>query len=326
MKSSLFALLSVALLAAPTFAQIQGEGEGEVPAAVGNATHTLFLARIVTANHVRDAQSLVGQLKANTPLQRWHVLHGEGQSMLYYGYYSSPDAADADREQLGRVLNGVGDPMFTRILLVPLDAPDPAAPPQWDLTQASGRYSVIIAGYKGPGRKQITVDSVRAAREQGVEAYYWHGPTISHIAIGTWGAEAISIRNENPQLRDTSDDGRMLVSNVPLPEHLRRTATDEMGRPMPTVTPELKINDLTLKQTMQLYPRYAVNGEDQQKTLTDDDGQQHVIFQPSYIVDLTQIERAAPTADPGMMRDNDPAPQLLNPNAGRRRGGLRSLD
>lgn len=70
-------------------------------------------------------------------------------------------------------------------------------PPDWDLRNAKGVYSLNIGvTYNTPtlhNHKEAAVEWVKALREQGFEAYYYHAPdgTRSSVCVGTFGEDAL---------------------------------------------------------------------------------------------------------------------------------------
>ncbi len=70
-------------------------------------------------------------------------------------------------------------------------------PPEWDLRNAKGVYTLNVGvTYNTPtlhNYKQAAVEWVKALREEGHEAYYYHSPDKpqSSICIGTFGADAL---------------------------------------------------------------------------------------------------------------------------------------
>ena len=74
-------------------------------------------------------------------------------------------------------------------------------PTEWNLRNASGKYTVVIAMYynmTGLGlldtyknRKEDAVDYCKRLRAAGKEAYFLHDPAKSYVSIGTFDEPAI---------------------------------------------------------------------------------------------------------------------------------------
>jgi len=208
-------------------------------------------------------------------MKDWYVIHSEGESILYYGYYRSTndpkdkkesDRAKADHAAIDKIVDAAGEKLFSHSFFVEVNSPDPSAPPEWDLRKAPGFWSVEIAVYKdSPQRKQAAVDSVRDARKQGVEAYYYHGPTASSVCIGSWPKDAV---REEVVRDDPGDPGRIVAPDskhdvVVLPQPLDpgMQIRNRDGEQVRELTPRTEIVDPSLLATMAKYPNHAVNGD-----------------------------------------------------------------
>jgi hypothetical protein len=143
-----------------------------------------------------------------------------------------------------------------------LDAPDPDAPPQWNLTNAQGVYSLQIAVYKdNPQRKQAAVETVKAARAEGVEAYYYHGENASLVCIGSWPESSVRINDANSAANNTDPEQPLMVLPQMKDEQLSK-AFEQSGEAanVKVVKPTVEILDPTLRSAMEKYPYNAVNG------------------------------------------------------------------
>jgi len=248
---------------------------------------------INTPTHVPDSDRLKAQLIQRTSSNDWYVIHGDGQSTLYYGFYKTFDdknnpeevaRAQADRQRVASLRDNSGSTPFAKCAFVSLANPDPDAPPEWDLRNAPGYWALQIAAYRGsPDRKKFAVDAVRAARAMGIQAYYYHGPAMSCVFIGTWPREAV--HEDNPDGAMARDpNSTLVVTNQPLPPGAN---TDNLqtpdGRPIEVVSPKVEIVDPTLLATMRQYPENAVNGEVRMHRVMTPTGEQEVP-DPSFLV------------------------------------------
>jgi hypothetical protein len=248
---------------------------------------------ITTPTHVPDSDTLKEQLIRRTGSTNWYVIHGEGQSTLYYGFYktfddkSQPDEvarAKADRQFVGTLRADNGDMPFSRCVFLPLASPDPDAPPEWDIRRAPGYWSLQIAAYKGsPDRKKYAVEAVREARAQGIEAYYYHGAAVSSVFIGSWPREAV--KEQDTSVAQTNDPSKtLMVFNQPLPDGF---PTENLhtadGGDVQVVAPKVEILDPTLLTAMKNYPNNAVNGALRMHKVQTDSGPQEVA-DPSFLV------------------------------------------
>jgi hypothetical protein len=241
------------------------------PAAPKGAQFTIFCGRVQGDAHVERASKIKGDLISSTGLRDFYVLHEDGQSLLYYGYYRTfndpKDAKEAARAQADlkriKALESDGNRLFAGALFVDMEAPDPQAPPEWNLVNARGAWSLQIAAYKdSPLRKEAAVEAVREARKQGIEAYYYHGETVSSVCVGAWPEGAI--RYVSP----TNDVHKSVIVNQPViadPSQATPMSADQQRERARKANAEVvqgkvEVVDATLLATMKQYPSHAVNG------------------------------------------------------------------
>jgi hypothetical protein len=243
------------------------------PSIPAGAEWTIYCTSIPGTTHVMQATQLRDQLVRSTGLRDWYVIHGENDSTLYYGFYKSVDKnAKADREKIDAMTDAAGQRPFRNAVIVELTAPDPEAPPQWDLANAPPGmvWSVQIAAYEGsPQRKKYAVDAVREARAQGVPAYYFHGPSVSSVCIGAWPRQAVRGEME-PAFNDPNERRPLeqIVQQQPadlivLPPGMpggNREVQTKHGR-VRTVGSQLEPVDPTMLGVLKTYPNHYHNGE-----------------------------------------------------------------
>lgn len=263
------------------------------PAIPPGAQYTLYCLTISTPTHVPDSEHVKEQLIHRTGSSNWYVLHGEGQSTLYYGFYKTFDdssqpeekaRAQADRLSISRLRDDNGDTPFSGCGFVALASPDPDAPPEWDLRHAPGYWALQIAAYQGsPDRKRAAVEAVRAARAQGIEAYYYHGPSVSSVLIGTWPRQAVKEQDQT-EARTDDPSKTIMVLPKPLPPGM---ATDNLVMPdgsrVKVMAPKLEIQDPTLIEAMKQYPANVVNGQEIMHRVMTSQGEIQVP-DPSFLV------------------------------------------
>jgi hypothetical protein len=202
-----------------------------------------------------------------------------------------------------------GNRIFEHVFFVELPAPDPEAPAEWNLINASGFFTLQIAAYKdSPQRKQAAVDAVREARAQGIEAYYYHGETTSSVCIGAWSRSAVREQEESAaQTSESAQDQDILVLPTPLPNQEKIDVRNAAGQRVKTYAPRFEALDPTLIAAMEKYPTHAVNGVTYVSKVTDPVTKQvKEIEDPSYVVEI-------PRPKASLLRQQAQAPQLLAP-------------
>jgi hypothetical protein len=226
------------------------------------ASWTILCAEINGQGHIERARKLKQDLAASTGMRDWHLLHQDSSSLLYYGYYKNygDPKAKADRAKIEAMTDGTGRRPFSRSVLTPLESADPDGPPEWNLVNAKGFWTLQIAVYKdSPERKQYAVDAVRAARQQGVEAYYYHGESMSLVCVGSWPREAVRVAEENA---GPGDQGGIKVVLPPLtPDQKAAPDLREEGRKVHVEAGRNEVVDPTLKAAMETYKTMAINGQ-----------------------------------------------------------------
>ena len=277
----------------------------QIPA---DAHWTLFITSLSSPDRFVMMKQLKTTLAARTPFKSWYVVHGETESTLFHGFYSSIERnerdpalakaaarAQAEREAIKGWQDEAGNRPFASAFFTPITAADPVAPAEWNLVNAPPEmfWSVQVGAYQGhPSRKQAAVDAVKEARAKGVQAYYYHGPTISSVCIGAWPPKAVK---EQEQVTGETDPERaLLVTNMPLPDRFKyldkNRTTDRDGQKLDILAQRLDIDDPTLAGTLRAYPDHYVNGDRTKRKVQGTDGKEKVIFSPSFLVKIPREE------------------------------------
>ena len=304
---------SPAAAAAPTPAQPQPQAAADVgsgfPTVPDGAQYTLYCMSISTPTHVADANRVRDALVRRTHSKDWYVLHTESDSKIYYGFYKTYDndqmpeekaRAQKDRETIKDMKDDNGDKPFEQCAFEELASSDPSAPPEWELTHATGYWALQIAAYRGsPERKKYAVDAVREARAKGVPAYYYHGPAVSSVLIGTWPREAVKEQDKNEAKTDEPGTVPMILSD-PLEAGKR---TDNIytadGKHVKVLMPRVEPRDPTLLEAMRDYPYNAVNGDVIYHDVKTKTGEVVKQPDPSFLVVIPHKEDEATAADTG---------------------------
>ena len=307
-----------------------------------DAQWTIFCDRIDGPNHVAVAREMKSRLVAATHMRDWYVIHGSSESSLYYGFYRSIDdpkdpaerkRAEADRARVQSLTNRDGERLVRGGILVPLDAPDPTAPPKWNLlnTPKTAYWSLQIAAFKdNPQRKEAAVEAVRELRAKGEEAYYYHGPVISSVCIGAWPREAVKEQGTGLDSEGRSrDDAHTIDPSQPLlvlggdtpPDNIARDVREPgTGRRMAVMGMKLDIQDKTMEAKIKQFPTHSVNYE-----VHGTKSGEQIFPDPSFLVIIPHEEAEGPSEDSLLTAGSSPREATPPTPASPGDQGLRSI-
>lgn len=295
-----------------------------------DAQWTILCESFAGSNHQAEAHDAKDFWAHATNLPGFYVVHQADQSILYYGYYRSindphdrkeTERAQSDRLRLQQITDTGGSHPFFGCVFVELVPKDPPAPPEWNLANAKGKWSLQVAVYENdPRRKQYAVDAVRDMRAHGIEAYFYHGPTASSICIGAWPDAAVKMDQAAPA--DPNQPVIVTNENVAGDDlYLRST-----GQKLQQATPKVQILDPTLQAKMTEYPYEAINGE---MEIRDADNKVVKGPTPTYVVEIPH-DQPSDTNAPPTPSDSSQLPSAFvpppPPPSDATTGGLRSID
>ena len=307
------------------------------------ANWTLWVRAFSGPAHIEQSKLIKDQLAQTTGMKDWYLIHSDNDSILYYGYYRAVDdpkhepadtrRAKADHAKLMGMKDPSGAPVFRGTLFVNVNAPDPDAPPEWDLYRVDALkvdgdptrayWSILVASYSGSAdRKRLAVESVREARKVGVPAFYHHGETVSDVFIGTWPRSAVKEQIVAEAAAAAHDENtRLMVSNVPLPDAWTQNVRDRENKPVSVLQPKLEIADPSMQETLARYPAFALNGEEDRRVEKTADGRNVVRVVPSAVVLIPRDAAAQGSLITTQTRDDPTNIRLLAPPGRGVRGG-----
>jgi hypothetical protein len=293
------------------------------PIPPADAQYTLYCQALGGPGHIEQANAAKEQLVKLSGMKDWYIIHQDGQSVIYYGFYRSindpkdkkeSERAQRDRKQIEN-LTDAGDKttaagankVFSHIFFVQVNEPDPTAPPEWNLLNSGGYWSLQIAAYKdSPRRKQAAVDAVREARKNNIPAYYYHGETTSSVCVGAWPKEAVRGQDDGAGAAADSEQD-VLILPQPLPKDQRVEFRNRQGERVRDMTPSFEAVDPSLMATMAQYPTHSINGVVYVSKSKDKvTGESKTVEDPSFLVQI-------PKAQPSLLRASQEPPALLAP-------------
>jgi hypothetical protein len=198
-------LLGVALALAGCYRQVTRDGWAGVrqfadesspqaakhrPGEAAPDGYAIFLANFEGGDRQSKADAYVRRVVSQTRFPDVWVKAVGNRVVVYRGRYSDPlqSAAVQDLDQTRLALVD-GDNAFATAAIVPLGEGFEAVTGRYDLRQHSGMYSLQIGYFDeqyGPDFRKAAEKAVDRFREQGEDAFYYHGPNISMITIGLY--------------------------------------------------------------------------------------------------------------------------------------------
>jgi hypothetical protein len=266
-----------------------GAPRGDTPPA--DAQFMIYCDVVRGPGHVQRSMELKQQLARETGRQEWHIIHSNDESSIYFGYYRTFEDNDRDPQEVRRAqadrkfIEALRDPLndrrFKASMFVPVGSPDPQAPAEWNLANApaTAYWSLQVAAYQGsPDRKRAAVESVRDMRSHGIDAYYFHGDTISSVCVGTWPRSAVREQDVRDDAHTADPTQTIIVLTDKAPVGINPEMYKDGKRAL-IVAPRLDIVDKSMLAAIAQYPYHAVNGEYHGKVAN---GQ--TIADPSFLV------------------------------------------
>ncbi len=230
--------------------------------------YTIMLIALSTPDHVTRAIHYKTETEKDTGWRGLFIVHEASHSTLYWGKYKTPQDAQKNLKKAKEYIAPAKIPVYKQALVIPIPGKQ-VGPPEWNLNNASGEYSIAVAVfYDVPeenyvGRKQFAVDYCKQLRDEGCEAYYHHGVSRSTVSIGAFPESAVE-------------------------EIVKDNAVSD-----------LKILDPQITEIMKKFPLLAVNGR-QELIKTKDPRTGKIVTSPakSYLIRIPKKETDENGQDP----------------------------
>lgn len=235
-----------------------------------DALYTIYCRSFSGDMRAQEATVVRDRLSSGD-LKQWHVMHQEGESTLYYGFYKtygddSKDAkrAESDLKKIRSLVDADDHRVFPLAMVLPIPQPGGDGPPEMNLLNApADRYWTLLIGVyaDNPERKQAAVAAAQALRDSGVEAYYFHDSSASIVCVGAWPRTAIKEQESDSASMPVADkDVEMMVYNVPLPDSVPREFLTPEGKRVRVFAPKVDVQDPTMEAAMDKNPYFMNNG------------------------------------------------------------------
>ncbi len=181
------------------------------------------------ASHVQDANYYKKVLTQKIGWRDIFIIHKGGHSEVFWGRYRTPKDAEANLKTAKKYRTANGIALFAKAIIVPLPGKE-TGPAKWNLNNVaeSAYYSLLIAVFRDDpqrnyvGRRRFAVDYCQRLRKGGYEAYFHHGPAISHVTIGAFGKKAVTVKKSprgetmkinDPAIKSLQKDFEFLALN-----------------------------------------------------------------------------------------------------------------
>ncbi len=190
--------------------------------------YTILLTTLKGPAHDARAKKYKRKTQEDTGWNDLYIVHKSGHSELYWGRYRTIKDAQPNLEKAKKYKTPYGGQIYAQALVVPVPGED-IGPPEWNLRNARGTYSLLVAIFQDDpernyvGRKRFAVEYCRRLRENGYEGYYYHSTAKSAVTIGTFGPSAARVTSDesgtkhnvilDPKLKALKDEFPRLAIN-----------------------------------------------------------------------------------------------------------------
>ena len=163
---------------------------------------TILLRTFSGLGHMEDAQRYKDNTERQAGWKNVYIVTKQNMSELYWGRFATLEAAKPGVLRAHAYETSVGIKPYPKAIVLKIPGKD-IGPAELNLSFAKGKYTVLIATfYDVPdanyfGRKNYAVEYCKQLREEGKEAYFFHGPAQSIVTIGLFDESAIEKRKAN---------------------------------------------------------------------------------------------------------------------------------
>jgi hypothetical protein len=190
------------------------------------------------------------------------LVNNEDESVVYYGRYRRTVAVGGktptyrpnalpDLELIRSLsLNVDGQPAWPFIYATLEELPSGRPQhPEWNLANAKGYWTLHVAVFYNEGeitsRKYLAEEYCRELREQGVEAYYHHGPVRSSVYLGLFPKQAVQAFKQTNPLSGVVTVNNKIVDERLLDLQKRYPVSYQNGKIVNELVPDPKTGQVT---------------------------------------------------------------------------------
>lgn len=151
----------------------------------------VFLARFRGVNRQQDAQRYKEMTEKEAGWKDLYIVDTADSADLYRGRFVTIDDAGATVKSSRAWKNSRGVVVYNSAGVLKLPGKE-IGPPEWNASNANGAYTVLIASFHDtPNRKTLAVKYCEQLRQEGEEAWYFHGQASSVVMVGSFPASSI---------------------------------------------------------------------------------------------------------------------------------------
>lgn len=195
--------MAIAALLGPAGCQT-GRSAGASAGGQGNARWGIVITAMQGRNHNARADRLAERLARTTGMKPFRAVDEGSRSVVYFGTYDNPESSGAhnDLSKLRR-LAAQGRVPSDALMLSPI-GPSASGDNPHDLrnvTHEDAVYTLQVAMFDaehGSDFRQAAEDLARQYRDEGHEAYFFHGPRQSLVTIGVFTHAAARVAQSGP--------------------------------------------------------------------------------------------------------------------------------
>ena len=188
------------------------------PSQTERGEYTILLKAFSGLRHVEDAVHYRRETEQRTKWRGLYVVHGDNRSELFWGKYVAIKEAGPNLWTAKEWQAPNGENIYAMAIVVPIPGED-IGPPEWNLRNAKGKYTVAVAKYYNmpaqglipayTRRREDAVAYCKELRDSGVEAHFLHEAAKSLVTVGTFPEGAIVSAGPGQELVGAIRDKRM---------------------------------------------------------------------------------------------------------------------
>ena len=172
-------------------------------------TYTILLKTFSQPRHNKIARQWKASLTNHLRWKKLYIISDSNMnvSRLFWGEFRNQDAAARSLKKAHKHRTSKGGAPFMNADIMITPGTDDGRG-RWDIKKNSGVYSLLVADFENSpenkyfSRREDSIAYCLELREQGYEAWYYHGPATSSVTIGAFDRFAVKmelVKTRNPR-------------------------------------------------------------------------------------------------------------------------------